>query len=183
MSGLLWTVIAIVAALVMAAITNLVSEEARGWLDLLPRSILRLAAHRLNEAQRSTIYEDEWLPELAYILRGAESRPITRLIRGLTFALGLLATAKRISQRLHGRSAITAPIDSPSYKYWIEILHQTRQAKFSANGTYLKLKSGKNMRLSQAELAAFTEVAGMEGIVLGVPGSEVSSYIYEFNFD
>jgi hypothetical protein len=81
-----------------AALGDLVSEEIRGWLDLAPRAILRLASTQLESSQRETIYRDEWLPELVYVLRGAESRPITRLIRGTSFALGLLIAARRIAR-------------------------------------------------------------------------------------
>ena len=59
---------------------------------------LRLAAAQLDQAQRETIYLEEWLPELIYVLRGAESRPITRLVRDVTFALGLLKSARHIAQ-------------------------------------------------------------------------------------
>ena len=51
-------------------------------VDLAPRAILSLTATWLDPAQRETIYQDEGLPELFYALRGAESRPIKRLIRG-----------------------------------------------------------------------------------------------------
>ena len=83
---------------------ELVNEEIRGWLDYLPRFILRLAARRLDPAGKITIYEDEWLPELTCILRGAEARPISRLIIGVKFSVGLLITAKRIARHLHRTS-------------------------------------------------------------------------------
>jgi hypothetical protein len=31
----------------------------RGWLDLVPRAVLRLAARQLDEAQRETIYQEK----------------------------------------------------------------------------------------------------------------------------
>lgn len=85
----------------MAALGDLVSEEIRGWLDLVPRAILRLAATQLDAAQRETIYEDEWLPELTYALRGAEARPVTRLITGIRYATGILIAARRVARRLN----------------------------------------------------------------------------------
>jgi hypothetical protein len=91
----------VVGALLLAALGDLLSEEVRGWLDLVPRAILRLAATQLNPAQRDTIYRDEWLPELSYILRGAETRPITRLIIGIRYASGLLIAARRIAHGLN----------------------------------------------------------------------------------
>jgi lipopolysaccharide/colanic/teichoic acid biosynthesis glycosyltransferase len=43
---------------------------------------------------------DEWLAELAYILRGTESLPISRLVRGTRFAMGLLRGAPAIGREL-----------------------------------------------------------------------------------
>ncbi len=80
---------------------ELVNEEIRGWLDYLPRAILRLAARRLDPVGKVAIYEDEWLPELIFILRGAEARPISRLIIGVKFSVGLLIQARRIARHLH----------------------------------------------------------------------------------
>ncbi len=87
---------------------DLLHDEIRGWLDLAPHAVLRLAASRLNVGQRGAIYEEEWLPELCYVLRGAESRPITRLIRGITFAIGLLIAAPRIAREI-SRDAPSLP--------------------------------------------------------------------------
>jgi hypothetical protein len=92
---------------VAAVIGKLIDEEIRGWLDYLPHAILRLAAGRLDAADKTTIYEAEWLPELTYILRGAEARPITRLIIGIKFSAGLLITANRVARHLHRASAST----------------------------------------------------------------------------
>jgi RNA polymerase sigma factor (sigma-70 family) len=100
MTAWAWAALCFIGAALISAVGDLVSEEIRGWLDLLPRCILRLAAARLDADQRSTVYKDEWLPELCHVLRGAESRPITRLIRGVTFAIGLLIAARRIAREI-----------------------------------------------------------------------------------
>jgi len=84
----------------MAAIGDMVSEEVRDRLDHLPHAILRLAARRLDPGLREDVYDDEWMPELTYILKGDEARPITRLYHGTRFALGILAAARRIARRL-----------------------------------------------------------------------------------
>ncbi|MGH3235485.1 MAG: DUF4287 domain-containing protein [Streptosporangiaceae bacterium] len=98
MTAWAWAALGTAGAFVMAALGDLISEEIRGWLDLAPRAILSLAATRLDPTQRETIYEGEWLPELCYALRGAESRPITRLIRGTTYATSLLIAAHRMAR-------------------------------------------------------------------------------------
>ena len=110
MSAWAWATLCLLASFLLAALGDLISEEIRGWLDLAPQAILRLAATQLDPDQRETIYHDEWLPELTYILRGAESRPITRLTRGTTYALGLLISARRVARHLtHTPPAQPAP--------------------------------------------------------------------------
>lgn len=100
MTGFLWAVLALVSSLGMTALGDMVSEEVRDRLDHLPHAILRLAARRLGPDQRAVVYEDEWMPELTYILKGDEARPITRLYHGTRFALGIFASARRIERDL-----------------------------------------------------------------------------------
>jgi hypothetical protein len=99
-SAFLWAALGVIGGLGLAAIGDLVSEEIRGRLDHLPHAILRLAAWRLSPALRDDVYADEWMPELTYILRGDEARPITRLYHGIRFALGILVAARRIGRGL-----------------------------------------------------------------------------------
>jgi anti-anti-sigma regulatory factor len=125
MTGLLWAVLGIFGGFVMAAIGDMVSEEARDRLDHLPHAILRLAARRLDAALRASLYEEIWLPDLAYHLKGDEARPVTRLYHGICFAVGMLASARRSSRNLNGarpqdntpplpdtHDAVTAVIDA-----------------------------------------------------------------------
>lgn len=107
MTAWAWVALTAATTLITAALGDLISEELRGWLDLGPSAILKLAAIQLDPTQRETIYQDEWRPELCYILRGAESRPITRLIRGTTYATGLLISARRIA-RINERAPRTS---------------------------------------------------------------------------
>ncbi len=100
MTGYLWAALGIIVGFGMTALGDMASEEIRDRLDHLPHAILRLAALRLDPRQHVTIYQDEWLPELTYILKGAEARPITRLIRGTKFAIGILISAARIARHL-----------------------------------------------------------------------------------
>jgi hypothetical protein len=89
-----------VTAALIAALSGLIGDEVRGWLELAPRGMLRLAAIRLPAGQRRAIYDEEWLPELLSILRGAEDRPITRLIVGTRFSLSIARGAGRIGRTL-----------------------------------------------------------------------------------
>lgn len=101
MTGDVWAVLAFLIGTAIAVAGGLVNEEIRGWLDQIPHAILRLAARKLSPSQRTAFFEDEWIPELTHILVGAESRPITRLIVGIRYALGILVSARRITRDLH----------------------------------------------------------------------------------
>ena len=108
-----WAALGSVGALVMAAVGDLISEEIRGWLDLAPHAILSLAASQLDPIHRQAIYQDVWLPELCYALRGAESRPITRLVRGTAYATSLLISSRRIARTERAtRASSTPPIST-----------------------------------------------------------------------
>lgn len=101
MNGYLAGFLAVVSGIAVAAAGEFISEEIRDRLDQLPRGILRLAARWLDPGQRATVYRDEWEPELVYILKGAEARPVTRLITGTWYALGILINTRRIVHHLH----------------------------------------------------------------------------------
>jgi hypothetical protein len=116
MVGLLGTV-----ALAMA------SDEVRGWLDIAPRAILRLAGARLSREQRERLYHEEWLPELQYIMKEAETRPITRAIRAIGFALGLLMAARAVSR-------LRPPTPPPAVAGDIHLAHQSRLVARLAEG-------------------------------------------------
>lgn len=110
MSGFAWAVTCFLGGLLTIAFGELVSEEVRGWLDLLPRGVLWLAARRLDPHKREVIYEDDWLPELTYALRGDESRPITRVIKGTYFALGLFIATRKV-QAIPPTASTAAPVE------------------------------------------------------------------------
>jgi hypothetical protein len=100
-TGWLLTVLGVLGAFGMTALGDMLSEEVRDRLDHLPHAILRMAAHWLGATQRITVYEDEWLPELSYILKGDEARPVTRLVHGTMFAIGILLNAALLAHTLH----------------------------------------------------------------------------------
>lgn len=100
MSGFVWAVLGVLSGFGLAAIGDMVSEEIRDRLDHLPHAVLRLAVRRLDPTQRITIYSGEWLPELTYILKGDEARPVTRLYHGIRYSVGILVTVRSISRYL-----------------------------------------------------------------------------------
>jgi hypothetical protein len=89
MSGFLWCALSVVLMFLGAALGDLVSEEIRGWLDRVPHAVLKLATLWLDAADREATYREVWGPDLDYFLKGDEPRPITRLIRGMKFAVSL----------------------------------------------------------------------------------------------
>ncbi len=127
MTGFLWAALGVLGGLGMTALGDMVSEEVRDRLDYLPHTILRLAARRLDPAQRVTVYEDEWLPELAYILKGDEARPITRLVHGTRYAVGICFGARRVAGSLHreapaGQPALIIPWSNKNRRLIFEMV-------------------------------------------------------------
>jgi len=110
MTGYLLAALSVLGTFGMTAIGDMVSEEVRDRLDHVPNAILRLAAQRLDVDQRSALYEEVWLADLAYYLRGDKARPVTRLILGTRFAVGILIAAMRMARqskpRIHSLSIL-----------------------------------------------------------------------------
>ena len=101
MTAWLWFVLLFAGSSLLAAINSMISQEIRGWSRLVPYGILWLAAILLLEpGQREAIYRDEWRSELEHIMSHAEERPITWLIIGTKYSLGLLVAAPCIARRL-----------------------------------------------------------------------------------
>lgn len=91
---------AFIAGALLTALSGVIGDEVRGWLEVAPRGILRLVALRLPAASREAIYEKEWLPELVFILHEAEGRPITKVARATWFAVSLAGAAGEIGRAL-----------------------------------------------------------------------------------
>jgi hypothetical protein len=91
---------AFIAGALLTALSGVIEDEVRGWLEFAPRGILRLVALRLPAASREEVYEEEWLPELVFILHEVEGRPITRVARATRFAVSLAGAAGEIGHTL-----------------------------------------------------------------------------------
>jgi hypothetical protein len=91
---------AVVAAVVVLVVKDLLKDELRGHVERMPHRLLRLARLRLPAELRSRLHDGEWLPELEHIWARLESVPLTRLVVGTRYALGLLRTAPRIAREL-----------------------------------------------------------------------------------
>jgi hypothetical protein len=103
--------LAFVAGALLTALSGVISDEVRGWLELAPRGILRLVSLRLPAGSREVLYEEEWLPELVFILHEAEGGPITRAARATWFAVSLVGVAAVIGRALsEGRNQAEATV-------------------------------------------------------------------------
>jgi hypothetical protein len=162
MTSHLLAALSILVGLVMTAVGDMASEEIRDRLDHLPHAILRLAAYRLTPAQRSTIYHEEWVPELTYILKGAEAQPITRLITGTRYALGILVSARRIARPLH-REREKAPSNnlrplaegtSPRRAWLLTQAEATRRREAGRMSDYPYVDDGTGRRYCRMDLTA-----------------------------
>lgn len=114
MNGWVLALAALIIGVLVKALGELVTEELQGWIDLAPRGILRFAAARVERSQRETVFKDEWIPALASSVRGTETRPLTRLVKGMVFAIGRLifiwrspgdVTSTSITPRVRGAPA------------------------------------------------------------------------------
>jgi hypothetical protein len=97
--SVLGVLLAAASTLLIVAVGDLVSEEVRSRLDRLPHVLLRLAAWRLPAELREDRLA-EWTGELHQFLRGTEALPVTRLVRGIRYAAGLLQVAPTVGGRL-----------------------------------------------------------------------------------
>jgi hypothetical protein len=97
-SALKWVGGLLLAWVVLEMLKNLVLVETATRLERIPYAILRLARRRLPVEHRKTIHDQEWLPELVVIVRETEGLPITRLVRGVLYSIGLLFVASRVSK-------------------------------------------------------------------------------------
>jgi hypothetical protein len=163
MNGYLWGVLCLMVMFLGAALGDLVSEEIRGWLDRVPRAVLKLAARRLDPADREATYREVWRPDLDYYLRGDESRPITRLIRGMAFSVSL---AWRV------RSGDAPPPDPVSGTADIAGSSFIAATAVNVSVAFGDVAAGSDV-IAKAEAATATGAAGWP-IVVGTPSDQLS---------
>ena len=101
--------------IIVETLKSLFLTETLTRLERVPYAILRLARRRLRPEQRETVHDEEWLPELAMIVRESEGLPLTRLVRGVDYAIGLVFAASKISKSL--TPAGDRPEHSPDFSY------------------------------------------------------------------
>jgi hypothetical protein len=86
-----------VIAVITKTATDASAEEVRTRLGRLPQAMLAIAARALPKEERDDLLA-EWGAELGFILRHTGGLPLTRLCRGLRFALGLVLAAPALGR-------------------------------------------------------------------------------------
>ena len=171
MSGYLLALLGVVGGLFAAAVGDMVSEEIRDRLDHLPHAILRLAACRLDASVRAAIYDNEWLPELIYILQGDEARPVSRVYHGVRFALGILITARRIARDLRRAAPLmekqpsfqaVGGTEQPEVDNSQELAHPAPAGPAMSEPTVLRMLLGAQLRRLREAAGVTAERAGHE---------------------
>jgi hypothetical protein len=111
----------IVGSFFLACVADLLSEEVRGQLDRIPHLVLKLAVLRLPAVAREES-EEEWEGELREVLRDTGALPVTRLIKGTCYALGLLRVAGRLG---HEFIPSSQPVRLPRASLnWMDALNE-----------------------------------------------------------
>ncbi|TYK53052.1 hypothetical protein [Actinomadura decatromicini] len=111
----LWTaLLSSVGVLAAGVVVSALRDEVRGRLDQLPHALLRLAGHRLPHDVRNDLME-EWQAELGAILTPATGLPITRLVVGTRYSLGLLRTGPKVAGELTGGTSSGLPLRARLY--------------------------------------------------------------------
>jgi hypothetical protein len=95
--------VTLVVLLAEAVIGRRLQEKAMTRLGRIPFALISLASARLPQELRDDVAA-EWRAELDFALRGADGMPLTRLLRGIRYAAGLLMSAPAIADSLRGTS-------------------------------------------------------------------------------
>ncbi|MER6505934.1 hypothetical protein ABT158_03935 [Nonomuraea sp. NPDC001636] len=130
--GAVVALVGIFITVIATTCTDLIKTEAQTRLERVPTWLLHRAANGLAPECRQEILEGEWLPELAHISRESEGLPITRFVRSVRFAVGLMGgPAWVIGSSLKG-------VRKPKSKYH-ERLRIARGSQFLLSGSVREL--------------------------------------------
>jgi HJR/Mrr/RecB family endonuclease len=96
-----WLILGVlgVLGLLKAAASEMFQEEAKTRLEHLPTTVIRLAALGLPKEMRDDTAA-EWQAELASVLRDTDGLPLTRLVRGVLYAVGMFRAAVLIRREM-----------------------------------------------------------------------------------
>lgn len=107
-----WALALFAVGLFVAAVSGMVQIEIRTRLGRVPYALIRLAVLRVPQDLRAEL-GDEWRSELAAILKAAEDVPVTALVNGVWFALGLLFRGRSLPEQVTLSPRLVAPRGRP----------------------------------------------------------------------
>jgi cadmium resistance protein CadD (predicted permease) len=108
----LLALLALAGAFAVSVVTGMLSQEAQTRLARLPVALLRIARILIPGEQRDEWYR-ELSAELSYIAKETDGLPVTRLLKGLTFAAGAIRGALAIRRSSDARQQSLAPRNPP----------------------------------------------------------------------
>ena len=166
-----WIILAGAAALwlLRTATTQMCQEEIRTRMTGLPYALVRVASKRLPEEAREDV-ADEWRGELAFVLRDTDGLPLTRLLRGIRFAMGLVWSSRVVARELSGDFESAAPATSPQ-----EILELVEAIPFGYRGPTACAAAGITYR----QIDYWARTGLVEPSIRGAHGSG-SNRLYSF---
>ena len=87
--------LAVAGAAMVNAVTGMLSQETQTRLARLPVALLRMARMLVPGEQRDERHR-EWVAEISYIAKETDGLPVTRLLKGLKFAVEAIIGAVAI---------------------------------------------------------------------------------------
>jgi hypothetical protein len=168
-----WVILAGAAVLwlLRTATTQMCQEEMRTRMAGLPYALVRVASKRLPEEVRDDV-ADEWRGELAFVLRETDGLPLTRLLRGMRFAMGLVWSSRVFARELSGDSESTAPAASPQ-----EILELAVEA---IPAGYRGPTACSAAGITYRQLDYWARTGLVEPSIRGAQGGSGSQHLYSF---
>jgi DNA-binding transcriptional MerR regulator len=91
----------VMLTMILGTLSAMCQKEIETRIGRVPNAVIRLAASRLPREARDDV-ADEWRAELDFILCNTEGLPITRLLRGMHYAIGLLRVPPGTARELSG---------------------------------------------------------------------------------
>ncbi|MEU8246524.1 hypothetical protein [Nonomuraea sp. NPDC048916] len=165
--SLLTASVAFFATLAGAVLADLVNEEIRGQLDRIPVVLLSIARRRLPEAMRGPLHDEEWYPELQEILNGENARPVSRLVIGVRYSLGLIRRAHLVAS-IRNRK-VTVQTDHDRWLTVVELLRSAADLCVVLTGVMISGGAGALLGLLLPQLLHIGHQRGpLLGTVLGL---------------
>lgn len=101
-------VLLLMGAVAYKVLVTMLADEVEGRLERAPAAVLRLVRRRLPEELRVPLCDNEWAPELEYILKSYEAVPIARFWEGMKFSANLLVQVRKSTKAAKPKVSLAA---------------------------------------------------------------------------